>query len=126
MSIFPHPCMQLENKHVQICYRDNFTVFLYIYISNCHFFCVQKGVTVREVPRCKKSIDETDVHIFDNGCEIKLVSYNLVLDEYPTVMYTWNNQLQVSKHRGYYKHCEMKGDNVLSNTVLVGHDHLIN
>ena len=28
--------------------------------------------------------------------------------------------------RGYYKHCEMKGDNVLSNTVLVGHDHLIN
>ena len=33
-----------------------------------------------------KSIDETDVHIFDNGTEIKLMSYSLVLDEYQIVM----------------------------------------
>ena len=37
-----------------------------------HFHGDKKGVKVKEVPRCKKSIDETDVHIFDMGSEIKL------------------------------------------------------
>ncbi len=34
----------------------------------------QNGVEVRERPRCKTSIDETDVFIFDNGADLILVS----------------------------------------------------